>query len=142
MAQLYSRDGSDDMMKAVDKKYRIGSMSDPLFLFLYIGLIRGESQIPRLNLTLPCASTLYSDYGHALFALDELSNPDYRISDTDVNHVRECFYRLVDARFSMVRDKYAKQMYIGVNDPCICGSGKKYKKCHGRMPIQEFLGLK
>jgi len=21
---------------------------------------------------------------------------------------------------------------IGRNDPCYCGSGKKYKKCHGR----------
>ncbi|HFE66519.1 MAG TPA: hypothetical protein ENJ93_04570, partial [Chloroflexi bacterium] len=21
---------------------------------------------------------------------------------------------------------------IGRNDPCPCGSGKKYKKCHGR----------
>ncbi|MFV2007168.1 MAG: SEC-C metal-binding domain-containing protein, partial [Longimicrobiales bacterium] len=21
----------------------------------------------------------------------------------------------------------------GRNDPCPCGSGKKYKKCHGRM---------
>jgi len=22
---------------------------------------------------------------------------------------------------------------VGRNDPCPCGSGKKYKKCHGRM---------
>ncbi|MGU9977884.1 MAG: preprotein translocase subunit SecA [Candidatus Oxydemutatoraceae bacterium WSBS_2016_MAG_OTU14] len=26
---------------------------------------------------------------------------------------------------------------IGRNDPCFCGSGKKYKKCHGRIDIQE-----
>jgi preprotein translocase subunit SecA len=27
---------------------------------------------------------------------------------------------------------YAGQ-YIGRNDPCPCGSGKKYKQCHGRL---------
>jgi preprotein translocase subunit SecA len=27
-----------------------------------------------------------------------------------------------------------KQMDVGRNDPCICGSGKKYKNCHG---VQE-----
>jgi preprotein translocase subunit SecA len=25
-----------------------------------------------------------------------------------------------------------KQMDIGRNDPCYCGSGKKYKNCHGK----------
>jgi preprotein translocase subunit SecA len=27
---------------------------------------------------------------------------------------------------------------VGRNDPCPCGSGKKYKKCH--MPIDEGVG--
>lgn len=27
---------------------------------------------------------------------------------------------------------YANQ-YVGRNDPCPCGSGKKYKQCHGRL---------
>jgi preprotein translocase subunit SecA len=26
-----------------------------------------------------------------------------------------------------------KKRKIGVNDPCPCGSGKKYKHCHGRV---------
>ena len=25
---------------------------------------------------------------------------------------------------------------IGRNDPCPCGSGKKYKQCHGKIIIQ------
>jgi uncharacterized protein YecA (UPF0149 family) len=25
---------------------------------------------------------------------------------------------------------------VGRNDPCPCGSGKKYKKCHGRTAAQ------
>jgi len=27
-------------------------------------------------------------------------------------------------------DAYAK---VGRNDPCPCGSGKKYKQCHGKL---------
>jgi preprotein translocase subunit SecA len=29
---------------------------------------------------------------------------------------------------AVVKDEHAK---VGRNDPCWCGSGKKYKKCHG-----------
>lgn len=29
---------------------------------------------------------------------------------------------------------------VGRNDPCPCGSGKKYKQCHGRMQQQETQG--
>src|ERR1044071_9879721 len=28
---------------------------------------------------------------------------------------------------------------VGRNDPCFCGSGKKYKKCHG-LPVQVASG--
>lgn len=30
------------------------------------------------------------------------------------------------------RKPYVKKQHIGRNDPCPCGSGKKYKNCHGR----------
>ncbi|MBN2585078.1 preprotein translocase subunit SecA [Patescibacteria group bacterium] len=36
-----------------------------------------------------------------------------------------------DSRGSAVRDPNDKKAKIGRNDPCPCGSGKKYKKCHG-----------
>src|SRR2546428_11617245 len=28
-------------------------------------------------------------------------------------------------------------MKAGRNDPCPCGSGKKYKKCHGKNPVAK-----
>ena len=28
--------------------------------------------------------------------------------------------------------KQAKSTKVGRNDPCPCGSGKKYKQCHGK----------
>jgi SEC-C motif len=30
---------------------------------------------------------------------------------------------------------------IGRNDPCLCGSGKKYKKCHGSKDGGEAIGV-
>src|SRR5699024_10974824 len=30
------------------------------------------------------------------------------------------------------RKPYVKKETVGRNDPCPCGSGKKYKQCHGR----------
>ena len=30
---------------------------------------------------------------------------------------------------------------IGRNDPCWCGSGKKYKKCHGAKPLEHLERL-
>ncbi|NUJ33072.1 SEC-C domain-containing protein, partial [Pseudoalteromonas sp. 2103] len=31
-----------------------------------------------------------------------------------------------------VRKPYVKKVNVGRNDPCPCGSGKKYKNCHGK----------
>jgi hypothetical protein len=30
---------------------------------------------------------------------------------------------------------------VGRNDPCPCGSGKKYKKCHGAREGDEVIGV-
>jgi preprotein translocase subunit SecA len=32
---------------------------------------------------------------------------------------------------TVVKDKADPWTDVGRNDPCPCGSGKKYKKCHG-----------
>jgi len=37
-----------------------------------------------------------------------------------------------DTREQPVRQPIRKEASIGRNDPCPCGSGKKYKNCHGR----------
>ncbi len=31
-----------------------------------------------------------------------------------------------------VKEPVVKEVKIGRNDPCYCGSGKKYKNCHGK----------
>ena len=37
---------------------------------------------------------------------------------------------------------YNKRMKIGRNDPCPCGSGKKYKKCHIGEDISTIMAKK
>ena len=34
------------------------------------------------------------------------------------------------------KNTLAGRKKIGRNDPCPCGSGKKYKQCHGKIIIQ------
>jgi preprotein translocase subunit SecA len=38
----------------------------------------------------------------------------------------------IAAAVGAAADPAAQQHKIGRNDPCWCGSGKKYKRCHGR----------
>ena len=38
-----------------------------------------------------------------------------------------------DTREQPVRQPIRKELTVGRNDPCPCGSGKKYKNCHGRL---------
>ena len=49
-------------------------------------------------------------------------NPPAHVHGPDCNHDHE------KAASEPFRREEAKQ---GRNDPCACGSGKKYKKCHG-----------
>lgn len=45
----------------------------------------------------------------------------------------------VDHRYLMMVDPTTKQrrrMKVGRNDPCPCGSGKKFKRCHLGQPVE------
>src|SRR5699024_7912159 len=37
-----------------------------------------------------------------------------------------------ESEATKVRKPYVKKERVGRNDPCPCGSGKKYKNCHGK----------
>ena len=39
--------------------------------------------------------------------------------------------RQVMVRYKVKPDRVDENEQIGRNDPCWCGSGKKFKKCHG-----------
>ena len=52
-------------------------------------------------------------------------NPQTHVHGPDCNHDHDHEH----VRAEPYRRAEAKQ---GRNDPCACGSGKKYKKCHGK----------
>ena len=45
--------------------------------------------------------------------------------------VEDVMYSWLDRRFSPVAQVINETPKVGRNDPCPCGSGKKFKKCHG-----------
>lgn len=37
----------------------------------------------------------------------------------------------------LITQPIRKEVKVGRNDPCPCGSGKKYKQCHGKLEAAE-----
>ncbi len=63
----------------------------------------------------------------------------YSADGAAVAHHERSVFRRIDDRWyyidgTMVKPKpvVRKERKVGRNEPCPCGSGKKYKKCHGR----------
>ncbi|MGL6042108.1 MAG: SEC-C metal-binding domain-containing protein, partial [Deefgea sp.] len=46
-------------------------------------------------------------------------------------HVEDIMYFVLEEKFGKVEQVVREEPKIGRNDPCHCGSGKKFKKCHG-----------
>lgn len=63
----------------------------------------------------------------------------YRLKNVTVNHHEIATFRKDGVRWYFVDGKelapppvVSEGPRVGRNDPCTCGSGKKYKKCHGK----------
>lgn len=63
----------------------------------------------------------------------------YTSEDTELEHHEIAEFKKVDGQWFFVDGRLVTQQPIvresakvGRNDPCVCGSGKKYKKCCGR----------
>lgn len=63
----------------------------------------------------------------------------YKVQGRLIRHRERAEFRRIDGRWfyhdgAMVKGKPVVRTgpKVGRNDPCICGSGKKFKKCHGR----------
>lgn len=57
------------------------------------------------------------------------------------NRRREEERRAAERHKQRVAEERSKPKSIGVYDPCPCGSGKKYKKCHGVTPLTESISM-
>ncbi|MCH8157850.1 MAG: SEC-C domain-containing protein [Nitrospinae bacterium] len=62
--------------------------------------------------------------------MDIIASGDFAV--TNKNGVTKFSYRSPSIiHIDFVEDS-KKEMAVGRNDPCPCGSKKKYKKCHGK----------
>lgn len=74
---------------------------------------------------------LYYDEQHVLQSLDFKLFTEADIPSERITELSELADKFAESRIT----SYKRQLgikKIGRNDPCPCGSGKKYKKCHGR----------
>ena len=56
----------------------------------------------------------------------------YREQKADLNNPHQQAAAAQDTREQQRREPIRAEKTVGRNDPCPCGSGKKYKNCHGR----------
>lgn len=63
----------------------------------------------------------------------------YKVKDTELRHHEIAQFRRIDGEWRFAdgkiigpEPKRREEPKVGRNDPCPCGSGKKYKKCCGR----------
>lgn len=64
---------------------------------------------------------------------DKDSNKNLEEMQNDLESIKE--FESLHNKKPLVR----KEAKIMPNDPCPCGSGKKYKKCHGKNVTTEYI---
>ncbi|ADU98674.1 preprotein translocase subunit SecA [Alicycliphilus denitrificans] len=89
-----------------------------------------KNEVTRLMMTVQLQSNAQLD--EATQAMEErgegISNVTYT-SPTETGEVET----LVDAQTARAKQAAVPGVRVGRNDPCPCGSGKKYKQCHGKL---------
>ncbi|MGB7355668.1 MAG: SEC-C metal-binding domain-containing protein, partial [Acidobacteriaceae bacterium] len=118
-----------------------------LFLMKIVGPDGQPVEIPaRPRPAIPAAPAVASadgagGNGHHLPSAPPIPLPPSRTPSTTIDELEKEFERkkkqeLEHARMAGAGDASLPQQRrvgekVGRNDPCPCGSGKKYKKCHG-----------
>jgi len=85
-------------------------------------LLRG--QVPELEATIQQAPQPMQD--------ESRERPQYTESRTDLSDPNQRAAAARDTREQQGRQPVTARKLPGRNDPCPCGSGKKFKNCHGR----------
>ena len=89
-----------------------------------------KNEVARLMMTVQVQSNAQLD--EATQAMEQrgegISNVTYT-APTETGEVET----LVDAQTARASQAAVPGVRVGRNDPCPCGSGKKYKQCHGRL---------
>jgi preprotein translocase subunit SecA len=137
---------SFDMFEAMMERFQEDTVR-----FLFLMRIVGPDGQPvdiaaRPRPAIPAAPAVASadgadGNGHRALSAPPVPLPPSRTPSTTIDEIEKEFERkkkreLEHARMAGAGDASAPQQRrmgekVGRNDPCPCGSGKKYKKCHG-----------
>ena len=85
---------------------------------------------PRNRPTPDGISQLYNNAAQFLSKILPMSK--YREQKQDLNDPNQQAAAQQDTREQVKREPIRAEKTVGRNDPCPCGSGKKYKNCHGK----------
>jgi preprotein translocase subunit SecA len=97
-----------------------------------LNLIKDE--VVRTVMTVRIQSREEIDAAEAQMAQSQVENVHYQHADFDANAAPEELLAPTAAADDDAQKPHVNAMpKVGRNDPCPCGSGKKYKQCHGRL---------
>ncbi len=84
-------------------------------------------RVPNVRMT-ECKST--SGKFGVLIGMDVITLGDFSI--TNYNFITRMSFRYPSSQSIDFVEQINRQQKLGRNDPCFCGSGKKFKNCHGK----------
>jgi preprotein translocase subunit SecA len=96
-----------------------------------LNLIKDE--VVKIVMTVRIQSREEIDAAEEQLAQSHLENVHYQHADFDANAAPEELLAPTAARADDKQPHTNAMPKVGRNDPCPCGSGKKYKQCHGRL---------
>ncbi|NEX64547.1 preprotein translocase subunit SecA [Noviherbaspirillum galbum] len=92
-----------------------------------------KNEVVRVIMTVRIQSREEIDAAEERLAQAPLENLHFQHADFDPNAAPEELLAPVDTGDGEAGAMVAEVPKVGRNDPCPCGSGKKYKQCHGRL---------
>ncbi|RZI43596.1 preprotein translocase subunit SecA [Herbaspirillum sp. HC18] len=93
-----------------------------------------KNEVVRIIMTVRIQTREEIDAAEAQLAQSQVANVHYEHADFNPNAApEELLAPTVNAEDSRQQPMVNAMPKVGRNDPCPCGSGKKYKQCHGRL---------
>jgi preprotein translocase subunit SecA len=119
----YKRE-SFDMFEAMMQRFQEETVR---YLYLMQVLERPDPQAPPRELSAPGTDGNGSKPRHVQTSVDEIEEAFQRKKRRELDQARMAG----SGEQQKVQQVVRSAAKVGRNDPCPCGSGKKYKKCHG-----------
>jgi preprotein translocase subunit SecA len=91
-----------------------------------------KNEVTRMVMTVRIQSREEIDAAEAAMAQPHVENVHYQHADFNPNAAPEELLAPTAAP-EQVEAMLQMGVKVGRNDPCPCGSGKKYKACHGKL---------